>query len=336
LNRLFSGTTLVGTAFSFVQIMRELNLGEIQQQLAQRPRLVVAAAELSVAQRLADLLAAASNGPPLIVEALGPSEAGRRPDSWSPPPELALLAVEPGGEPAALAAAYRARSGAAGVPLVVVGLGGWSWEGRRDLGGPAPTYLLATRSGQPAALLGLLAAALAELLPERSLALGRWLSALREPTAELLIRDTSLANAKFALATDLPAAVLPFLGGLVSSAADTIVLTKNQGLLVYKLAGLHERNLDDKLALALEIAPVVGASFFWRTVARTLVGLLPMLIGALPKAAVAYAGTYAVGQLAQVYYRTGQRPSAELAGRLQQQAAELAARVVSQLPRRGA
>jgi uncharacterized protein (DUF697 family) len=333
-SKLLGGTALVASAFSFLQIMRELDLGEIQQQVARRPRVVVTAADLALAQRLADLLQADSSGPPLLVQSLSQQDSGNGTGAWASPPDLALLAVEPGADHAALIAAYRARGMAANVPVVAVGLDHWSWEGRREIEGPAPTLLVATHTGQPDDLVGLLAEAAVDLLPEDSLALGRWLHSLRAPIAELLIRDTSLANAKFALFTNLPAAILPLLGGLVASAADVIVLTKNQGLLVYKLAGLHERDLDDRFALTIEIASVVGAAFFWRTAARTLAGLLPMLVGALPKAAVAYGGTYTIGQLAQVYYRTGQRPSPEVVERLQQQAAELAARVTSALPGR--
>ena len=47
-------------------------------------------------------------------------------------------------------------------------------------------------------------------------------------------------------------------GGLVGDFADIIVLTKNQAVLVFKLAGLYGRNLHDYRALALEIAPVIG------------------------------------------------------------------------------
>jgi len=44
-----------------------------------------------------------------------------------------------------------------------------------------------------------------------------------------------------------------------------------------------------------KLTAVVGTGFLWRIIARQLVGLVPV-IGIVPKVAVAYAGTYAVGQ----------------------------------------
>ena len=44
-----------------------------------------------------------------------------------------------------------------------------------------------------------------------------------------------------------------------------------------------------------KLATVVGSAFLWRLTARQLVGLVPAF-GIIPKVAVSYAGTYAVGQ----------------------------------------
>jgi hypothetical protein len=43
-------------------------------------------------------------------------------------------------------------------------------------------------------------------------------------------------------------------------------------------------------------------------VARTAVGLAPAPISLLPKASIAYLGTYIVGQSARYYYERGHRP----------------------------
>ncbi len=56
-----------------------------------------------------------------------------------------------------------------------------------------------------------------------------------------------------------------------------------------------------------ELIPVVGASFFWRSLARELAAL-PAGVGALPKTTIAYTGTYVAGR-SQYYYSTGHRPS---------------------------
>jgi hypothetical protein len=57
-----------------------------------------------------------------------------------------------------------------------------------------------------------------------------------------------------------------------------------------------------------ELGSVVGASFLWRQIARQLVGLIPVW-GIVPKVAVAYAGTYAVGEAILYWYQTGHKMS---------------------------
>jgi hypothetical protein len=51
---------------------------------------------------------------------------------------------------------------------------------------------------------------------------------------------------------------------------------------------------------------VLGSGFFFRQVARGLVGFIPGW-GILPKIAIAYAGTYLVGQGVTVWLRDGQK-----------------------------
>src|SRR5947209_16131746 len=155
------------------------------------------------------------------------------------------------------------------------------------------------------------------------LSAGRRHPLLREPVAEHLIRDTSRVNAQFAAISSLPAN-LPLVGGLVGDMADVLVLTKNQVLLLFKLAGLYGRDLSLGRQLIVEILPVVGTAFFWRSTARALVGLLPSLLGLLPKTLVAYSGTYVVGQMARYYYRYGDRPPPELVKELRAEGTRLA------------
>lgn len=163
---------------------------------------------------------------------------------------------------------------------------------------------------------------MARALDDRALAMGRSMPGTREAVAQRLIFESSKANAQFALASSLPANI-PVIGTLATLGADTLVLTKNQALLVFKLAAVHGRALDSKLQLVAEIAPVVGAAFVMRTAARALVGLLPGLISAVPKAAIAFAGTYVVGQTAHYYYRWGHRPKRETLERFSRDAAQM-------------
>lgn len=175
--------------------------------------------------------------------------------------------------------------------------------------------------------------ALVQAAPDVILSAGRRHPLLREPIADHLIFDTSRVNAQFAALASLPAN-LPLIGGLVGDVADTIVLTKNQVLLLFKLAGLYGRDVEIGPELIVETLPVVGGAFFWRTTARTLVGLLPPLLGLLPKTVVAYTGTFVVGQTARYYYRFGNRPPPEIVEELRQEAQRLAQVTLGRLPGR--
>lgn len=145
---------------------------------------------------------------------------------------------------------------------------------------------------------------LAELPSEVAIALARLHPSLRPVVARHIISSTSRANAQFALVSSASTAV-PVIGNLVAAGADVIVLTKNQLLMVYKLAAVHGRDLDSRSALLLEMAPVIGAGLGWRALARAAVSLLPVMLGVIPKTAIAWTGTAAAGTAAHVYYTTG-------------------------------
>ncbi|HYF62950.1 MAG TPA: hypothetical protein VD886_09075 [Herpetosiphonaceae bacterium] len=147
------------------------------------------------------------------------------------------------------------------------------------------------------------ATALVELLPEALLlAAARRLPGLRPAAAQSLIANVSLSNATYAFTTGLPE-MIPVLN-LPLNAADMLVLTKNQALLVYRIA-LAMGADGDFSAMIKEVMPVIGGGFLWRQLARQLVGLIPV-VGLLPKVAVAYAGTYATGVVAARWYHQGE------------------------------
>jgi len=148
--------------------------------------------------------------------------------------------------------------------------------------------------------------ALVRVGDDMELALGRAFPPLRQPAAMHVVQVTSRVNGQFALASNLPALV-PVVGGVLAAGADTIVLTKNQLMMIYKLAAIHERDLDNRFRIYQEMIPVVGAGLFWRTVARDLAAILPFAAGAVPKVAIAFAGTMAAGMAAHVYYQEGKR-----------------------------
>ncbi|MHB1414459.1 MAG: hypothetical protein ACYC1C_04335 [Chloroflexota bacterium] len=189
-----------------------------------------------------------------------------------------------------------------------------------DLGG----LVSMTIAVDPSDLLGAeshVGSLLVRTLPNKALAMARHLAPLRSDTAEEIIRQTTRVNAEFALLSNLPANI-PVLGTLMGAGADLLVLTKNQAMMVLKLAAVYGRDLDDKWRLAAEIIPVIGAAFAWRTIARLVVGTLPTPIAALPKTAIAYAGTVVVGKMAKYYFEYGQKPSPAVTQQFAREAAK--------------
>jgi uncharacterized protein (DUF697 family) len=312
-------------ALSFVQVMRELDLGEIQRQFSAPVRILVTGTSAAEATRLAERLfgSAAVASWSVAVASLTDSDPG------GDQPDLVLLVVQPSEDAIALLSQYRAQPRRPAAPVLGIVVGGQLPPAMREARIPAFQAVVA-ESGDLHQLDQLVVPAALDLVPELSLALGRRFPAFRPYVAERLIRETSRANAQFALLSSVPAN-LPLVGGVASGAADLALLTKNQAVLVYKLAGLFGRNLGDRVSLAVEIAPVVGGAFLWRSVARALLGMLPTIVGGLPKAAVAYAGTYAVGHMARYYYSTGRRPPPELVRRFQADGARLANELASRL-----
>lgn len=136
-----------------------------------------------------------------------------------------------------------------------------------------------------------------------ALALARHLPAFREQTARSLIEETSIANAMYSassgIAELIPVATLPL------NVADMVVLTKNQALMAYKIALAMGMTADFRRVMP-QLAAVVGGGFIFRQIARTLVGLVPGW-GIVPKTAIAFAGTFAMGEAIYRWCATGER-----------------------------
>ena len=161
---------------------------------------------------------------------------------------------------------------------------------------------------QSPAAAAVVAGAVLDALPaEVRLSAARRLPGLRPLFATRLTGEVSLSNAAFALASGVPSMV-PFLG-IPISAADTVILTKNQALMVYRLALACGAAADFQRRM-IEITPVIGGAVVWRQIAGALVGLVPGY-GIVPKTAVAYGGTYVVGLAATRWYETGLLTKAE-------------------------
>jgi uncharacterized protein (DUF697 family) len=162
-------------------------------------------------------------------------------------------------------------------------------------------------------------AVLARLPAELHLAAARSLPGLRGIYARDLLSATSLTNATYSLATGVPE-LIPILS-IPFAAADIIVLTKNQALLVYRLALAYGAPPEFQSRMR-EIIPVIGGAFLWRQAARSLVGLVPFW-GIFPKVAIAYAGTYTTGVAAWRWFENGEIVSTEQLQQISQEAMAL-------------
>ena len=151
---------------------------------------------------------------------------------------------------------------------------------------------------------GLLAEGLLAVVePDRRLALARQFPALRACAFSTLIDETSKANAGYAFSTGI-AEIVPVLG-IPMTIGDMVVLTKNQLVMGYRIAlaaGKSGRPHD----LIGEILGVLGGGLLFRQIARQLIGLVPV-IGIVPKVAVAYGGTWAIGRAVTLWATGGGR-----------------------------
>lgn len=168
-----------------------------------------------------------------------------------------------------------------------------------------PRYVLYGPIDDPAFLHQKLVPLVIRMMPDHLLSLGRNFPLFRVPVANYLINDTSQSNAAYSLATGL-AEIVPILN-IPLVITDMIILTKNQAFLIYKL-GLVFGFTTDWRNYAGEFGGVIGAGFFWRQLARSLVGLIP-IIGIIPKVAISYAGTKVVGTAILHWYLTGRHIS---------------------------
>lgn len=152
-------------------------------------------------------------------------------------------------------------------------------------------------------ILGNLIPELLYFYKDREVLLARHLPILRELVSRKLIEDTCFINAAYSLTTGL--AEINIFFDLPLNMADIVVLTKNQALMAYKIALACDLPSDWRETIP-KLATVVGSAFLWRLIARQLVGLVPA-IGIVPKVAVSYAGTYAVGQAVYKWCAYGEK-----------------------------
>ena len=140
-----------------------------------------------------------------------------------------------------------------------------------------------------------------------ALPLARSLYPFRKPAAHQLIRSIAKENALFCLATAIPD-VIPSLASLPWAVgefgSDAAFLTANQIRMAFYLAAASDRAVGFREQKS-EIASIVAGAFGWRALARELIGKVPFGGGLIPKAGIAYAGTFAVGVSLERLYRLG-------------------------------
>lgn len=139
------------------------------------------------------------------------------------------------------------------------------------------------------------------------LAVARRFPLLRRAVSDRIIHRVARENALFSLVTALPNVIpsvidLPWAVG--EFATDTAFLTMNQIRMALLLAGAHGHPIGYAEQKA-QLAVIVAGAFGWRALARELVGKIPLGGGLIPKAAVAFAGTYVVGLGLEKVNRTG-------------------------------
>ncbi len=150
------------------------------------------------------------------------------------------------------------------------------------------------------------------LLEERAdlaLSMGRRFPGLRPAVADRIIRRTAAVNAELAMLSALPG-VVPVIAPLLPAGAiwDILILTKNQAMMLFRLAALYELPLD-AASRSRDLAPLLGNAVGWRAVARELLGAVPGGVGLVARGSIAYAGTIAIGRGLQWQYSTGSRPT---------------------------
>jgi uncharacterized protein (DUF697 family) len=136
------------------------------------------------------------------------------------------------------------------------------------------------------------------------IAVGRNLPVLRETVAAKLTRDAANNALKVALASAVVDHI-PVVGlvlGAFASAGDMVAITGIQVMLMLHIEAAYGRDPD--LGRTWQLLPIIGGGFGWRTLARELVGFVP-IAGIAIKGAIAYAGTIVVGEGVAFFHEHG-------------------------------
>jgi uncharacterized protein (DUF697 family) len=162
------------------------------------------------------------------------------------------------------------------------------------------------------------------------IAVGRHLPALRETVAAKLTRDAANNALKVALASAVVDHI-PLVGivlGAFASAGDMVAITGIQVMLMLHIDATYGRDPD--VQRTWQLLPIIGGGFGWRTLARELVGFVP-LAGIAIKGAIAYAGTIVVGEGVTFLHEHGHHMTKSQAATLYERAKSDALRFAREL-----
>lgn len=225
-----------------------------------------------------------------------------------------VVTREPDLSPALYQAAHRITE--AGAPLLTIVVGDTSSHAAVVRAGERARL---TSAALDEALRARAATALSEIVGEdRRIALAAQLPALRAAVFSKTIDETARANASFALTTGLAEAI-PVLSAPLNL-GDMVVLTKNQLMMCYRIALAAGREGEPR-ALMTEIIGVLGGGVLFRQAARSLVGLIP-IVGVIPKVAIAYAGTHAIGRAMVLWTVEGRQVTSDLVAKYSRESLE--------------
>ena len=283
------------------RVLKDANLEAIRREAERAFQVLIVSEAEGDAEALAVLLTGESDGsrhPWLLVErsAAAPRAAA------SALVDLAVLVLRHSDAPDTLAALQRSLQNAK-LPTVVVVSGVTSRTAAIVRAGEAGRVAVAALDSDAVGTIA--TALLAAVAPTARLALARHLPPLRDAVFHQIIDETARANASYALATGLAEIVPVF--DLPLNLADIVVLTKNQLVMSYRLA-LAAGKTGSARDLIGEVLGVIGGGFLFRQASRQLIGLIPGA-GIVPKVAIAYAGTWAVGRAVAAWAVEGKRLS---------------------------
>ena len=288
------------------RILKEVDLQAIRREAGRRVNVLIVGENTAEADELAIRLAEGQDDPtrwltafdaPLATRAL-PQPASGSSDGGPGRADIVIAVLRGRDESPDMRATRRYWAGQK-AHLLTVAVGGGGVAGEvQTRGGSA---LVAIDRIDDEGFRAVVEALFAVVEPDRRVGLARQVPSLRPKVFNALIDETARANAGYAFSTGL-AEMVPMLD-IPLAIGDMVVLSKNQLMMSYRIA-LAAGKTGQPRELIGEIVGVLGGGLLFRQLARQLVGLVPV-IGILPKVAVAYGGTWAIGRAVVLWATEG-------------------------------